>query len=67
MESLYQLGLMESQHYKHKSKKQVELLKKCLEEFKSMKTVHINGQAYNVDCRTLHDEIIKKVENALKK
>ncbi len=65
MESLYQLELKESQYYKHKSKKQVELLKKCLEEFKSRKTIHINGQIYTVDCRTLHAEIIKKIEIAL--
>lgn len=66
MESLYQLELKESQYYKHKSKKQVKLLKKCLDEFKSRKTIHINGQTYTVDCRTLHAEIIKKIENALK-
>lgn len=66
MESLYQLGLMESQYYKHKSKKQAELLKKCLEEFKSRKTVHINGQTYAVDCRTLHAGVIKKIEDILK-
>jgi hypothetical protein len=66
MESLYQLELKESQYYKHKSEKQVELLKKCLDEFKSRKTVHIDGQEYAVDCRTLHAEAIKKIEDALK-
>ena len=66
MESLYQLELKESQYYKHKSKKQAELLKKCLSEFKSRKTIHIGGQTYTVDCRTLHAEIIKKIEDALK-
>lgn len=65
MESLYQLELKESQYYKHKSKKQAELLKKCLDEFRSRKTIHINGQTYAVDCRTIHAEIIKKINKAL--